>query len=1388
MRLLASLLLALSCLATPSFAQDDESGGFIADLLQNALSGENRNVRVIGLEGALSTRATLRQLTVSDDEGVWLTIENAVLDWSRSALLRGNLQVQTLSAERIAVARRPGVTTDPDLPTPEAQPFALPELPVSVTIQDISVDRLELAEPVAGRAADLTFKGALSLIDGALDADVALTRIDRPGDQITLKADYSNSSRELALDLAVIEDADGLFTEILNIPDRPSLELTTRGAGPISDVGIDITLATDDVERIAGQIRLTEEEDGSDQPGTAFSAELAGDLTPLIDPSYHEFFGNSAQLAVSGRRGGDGSFDLPEFSLAANALNLTGALTTDAAGKIRRADLTGSIEPPEGETVVLPAGTPPMSVSGANIALQFDADASNGWTLDADLRSLARVDFEAERAQLTGRGTLDQTGAPRLVGTITAQLDGLALVNPALDRAVGSSLALSGNVDWQSGGAVQLDGFELTGTDYAARVTGRVDGLDTGFRLTGEAEVEADDLSRFSDLAGRDLSGAANATLRGTGSPPGGDFDLQLAAETRDLTTGIAQLNAITGGNTSLALDAMRDETGTTLRSFDLTGEALEATASGTIRSTASDFDFRARLDDLARIVPQSPGPVTLSGDLRHQGEVVNARVQFRAPDATTANITATLQADGAADIDYIATVNGLEKFVPALNGTLQSTGIARRSTEAGWTVTAKTSGSAGITGDFQADFSESTGDLALAFDAAFERLERLVPQVVGTLAADGKATRSGAGAWDVEAQTSGSAGLIGTLAATYDEPTGAARTEFDTTVERIERFVPQLAGSLTTVGTANRAPDTTWTAAIDTGGTAGLSGNFRGSFTETTGALDVFFDAAFDRVQAFMPDLAGGIAAKGRARRFEEKTWQVNAVAEGSAGLSGTFRAIYDEASTDAQLYFDAALERIQRLVPDFAGKLTAAGEAARAGNVWSLDAMATGPGGIEADLYGTYDQAANRADVTARGQAQLGLANAVIRPNSITGTARFDLALNGTPGLNALSGTITANGASVAIPAVGQAITGLDTSVRLGSGSAQINASGGLRAGGRFTVSGPVGLSVPFNAGLAIALQNIVLTDNLSYTSTANGALRFDGGLTGGGTIGGQITFGETEINIAAVSGAIGTAPIPTIRHIGESGATRRTRARAGLLDQGGGASAAYGLDLVLNAPSRIFVRGRGLNAELGGSVRVGGTTANVVPSGQIGLIRGYMDILGRRLTLTEGSVSMQGRLEPYLNFAATTSTSEGEATLAVTGPASTPRIEVTSVPERPSEEALAMLLFGDKFTDLSPLKLAQLGAQLATLSGRGGGFLDKVRQGLGVDNLDLGTDDDGRAQVGLGGYISDNVYTDVTINAEGDSEVNLNLDLTKELTIKGSVNNTGETGLGLFFQRDY
>ena len=65
---------------------------------------------------------------------------------------------------------------------------------------------------------------------------------------------------------------------------------------------------------------------------------------------------------------------------------------------------------------------------------------------------------------------------------------------------------------------------------------------------------------------------------------------------------------------------------------------------------------------------------------------------------------------------------------------------------------------------------------------------------------------------------------------------------------------------------------------------------------------------------------------------------------------------------------------------------------------------------------------------------------------------------------------------------------------------------------------------------------------------------------------------------------------------------------------------------------------------------------------------------------------------------------------------------------------------------------------------------------------------TDDEGNAAVRAGAYLSENVYTDVTVTSEGDTEINLNLDITNEITAKGSVDQDGETGIGVFFERDY
>lgn len=1318
-RLLFSSTLAAT-LALPVAAQ--ESGGFIVDFLESSLSGDSRFVTVTGLEGALSSRATLEKLTVADDEGVWLTITGAVLDWNRSDLLRGNLVINALTAESIEVARKPGTTTDDTLPAPEATPFALPDLPVGISIAKLEVGRLALAQPVTGIAAELTAQGRLTLEGGALDTDLGIVRLDRPSDRVDLKAAYANETRQIGLDLAVTEAEGGLVSELLNIPGRPSVALSAKGEGPVGDFAADIALATDGVDRVTGKVTLGA---AGEAGGIGFAADLGGDITPVLAESYREFFGTDARLSLKGQTGADGSLSVPEFAISANALDLAGALYIDATGRLTRADLGGTIVPPEGQNVVLPLGEPAIQVRRAEIAGGFALSEGNSWRLDTRVEGLLRAGFEVETAEIKASGRFEQGETPRLDGTVTALLAGLDLHDEALRQAVGSEVTLDGRFAWAGGSVLSVEQMVLTGEDYSARVTARIDGLETGFAVDGQAEVEAPDLGRFAGLAGIDLGGAARLRLVGKGVPLGGAFDIKLDAEAQDLSSGIDSVDPLIGGRTTLMLDARRDEGGTTLRAFTLDGRAISATARGTVRTGQADVTFRARLDDLAPLVPALPGPVTLSGDLTQQGSDVSGELRLAGPNSSFAVANGTAHQDGAVEMTYRARLGGLDRLVPALDGMLVAEGSASRNADAAWVASAEASGTAGLSGKLRARFSEATGIADIGFDAGLDGVERLVPQIKGRLAARGMASRSEGATWRASLRTEGTAGIAGTFGATYEEPTGIAQLTFDGLFQRLERLVPQLRGDL---------------------------------------------------------------AAKGLADRSGEGHWQAEADVEGSAGLSGRFDGNFDETSGDVALAYDAALARLERIVRQFPGTLKAQGLASRQGTDWSIDTDATGPGGIELAMAGDYDQAANRADLTAKGQAQLGLVNAFISPNSASGVARFDLALNGAPGLGALTGTATTSGASIAIPAVAQALTGIDATVRMSGGTAQVNASGGMRAGGTITANGSLGLETPNSAAIDIGLNGVVLTDNISYKTTANGALRFTGPVAGGGSLSGRVDFGETEINVATASGAVGAAPIPDIVHVGEGPASRRTRARANLIEQGGSSSRPIALDLVLSAPNRIFARGRGLDAELGGVITVGGTTDRVVPSGQISLIRGVFDILGRRLKLDEGRISMQGRLEPYLQFRASTSTGEGTATLAITGPVDAPVLEVTSVPERPSEEALALLLFGDKFTELSPLKIAQLGAQLATLAGGGGGLLGNIRSGLGVDSLDVGTDDDGNAQVGVGAYVSEKVYADVNVNAKGETEVNLNLDLTDSLTLKGSVGNTGDTGVGLFFERDY
>ncbi len=539
---------------------------------------------------------------------------------------------------------------------------------------------------------------------------------------------------------------------------------------------------------------------------------------------------------------------------------------------------------------------------------------------------------------------------------------------------------------------------------------------------------------------------------------------------------------------------------------------------------------------------------------------------------------------------------------------------------------------------------------------------------------------------------------------------------------------------------------------------------------------------AEADRVLAGQSDLALKASMAGglwRVETFRLATPRARLTATGRPGEAG--------ASVD----LDASLDDLALIAPGFPGPLTATGTARQESGGYRIDLSGAGPGATSATVQGTIASTFATADLALAGTAQSAVLNPFIAPRNIGGPVRFGLRLNGPPSLAALSGTVSMQGGRIVDPAFRVSLTGVSADAALAAGRATIRATADVQGGGRVTVTGPVDLSAPRNADLAVTLSGARLRDPELYDTRASGQLLLTGPLPDAARLSGSVTLDQTEIRVPS-TGLGAQALLTGIVHQRDSAPVRETRRRAGL-DGGNRGEAGVGngiaLDLTIAQAARLFVRGRGLDAELGGSIRLTGTTAAVVPIGGFDLIRGRLDLLGRRFDIDEGRVQLEGSLVPQLYFAATTSNDGISATLIVEGPADAPEIRFTSTPYLPEEEIVARLLFGRDLTSLSPFQAAQLASAVATLSGRGGeGIVSRLRSSFGLDDFDVRTDDTGSFALRAGKYVSDKVYTDVSVGAGGKTEITLNLDVTPSVKVRGTLATDGNTGLGVFYERDY
>lgn len=1411
------LIATVTFLPAPLWAQDqaEQDKSYLTTLIEDNLSGDARTVNIVGFAGALSSAATIELLTIADADGVWLTLEDVVLDWNRSALLRGQIDVNELSATKITVARPP--LPDTSAPSPEATAFSLPELPVGINLDKLQIDEIILGDVFLGEELRLSLTGDAALSGGEGNANLTATRLDDKLGIFEINGAYGNESRILALKLNMEEGAGGIAAGKLGLPGQPAVRLLVDGTGPLDDYAAKISLATDGQDRLAGDFTLLGSETGRD-----IRLAIGGDVTPLFAPEYQDFFGTDTKLDVQANVAPSGQVSLEAFDIAAKSIQIAGSAEIGAQGWPRRLSITGQIADAAGEVVLLPLSGPKTYIENAKINLTYDAAVSTDWTADFDIAGFERPGLFIDNVLLDGGGKL-VSGEGDAIGEVTADFTygatGLQLDDAGAAQAFGDKIQGVLKAERTEGKPVQITDFTLTGPGLEATADATISTANASLNVESNILLNIEALDRFSTLAGRDLAGSGSLAIGSDITPLDGLFSFVLSGTTKDLAVGIPQLDAVFKGDGTLSASAARDEDGTRLEAFQINTGAATLTATANITSGQSVGNLDLTVGDISLIEPKLNGPARIKGRAVRDLEGVTTANLQGTDAASELAINAVLRPEGdgqTIEIASLSTLRDIGHYAALLGRDLSGAAeveLAATVKDSGEKVDATVSAK---TSDLAVDIAQldlllrGEGNLSGNFSRLGADLFALSDFVITTPAvkidAGGQGGISGAANLDVTARISDVAllgqGLNGAMDATIEATRDADNNA-------------QVAAKITGPGTkvdlnANVTPDYVVSGVLDAdvqnlaafrnligqpvsgGVSARVEGSvqpdlsaFTANLTGETSSIGIG-NPIVDVLLTGRGQLQGNASLSNGALRVEGFSYATNNISLSGdlGGQSGAGRGA-----------FEARLRDVGLLTDQLSGPVTAAGTASLDANGnWGIDADATGPGGITLKTSGQYG-AGGQLNLTTSGRAPLGLANNILEPRRLSGDAVFNINVNGPAALSSVSGRVDLVDARLAAPTLGQALTNMVGGVNLQNGAATIDLSADVQTGGSVSITGPITLTAPQTADIAIALNNVVLKDPELYETTLSGGLTVVGPVTGGAVIAGKLELGETNVQVPSSDvGSLGDLPV--VKHVGESAAVRTTLARAGALASGADVAEttrsgpAFPLDITINAPSRIFIRGRGLDAELGGKLKIGGTTQVVQPTGLFELTRGRIDILQQRFELTEGSASLQGSFEPYIRLVAQTESRTGTIIkIIVEGPASAPEVSFESTPSLPQDEVLSQLIFGRDLANISPLQAVQLAAAVSTLAGRGGGgLINSFREGIGLDDFDVTTDDEGNAAVRAGKYLSENVYTDVIVASDGTTDLSINLDLTDQVTAKGTVDNDGETSIGIFFERDY
>lgn len=942
------------------------------------------------------------------------------------------------------------------------------------------------------------------------------------------------------------------------------------------------------------------------------------------------------------------------------------------------------------------------------------------------------------------------------------------------------------------------------------------------------AHLVLPDLTPLAEAGGIDLSGRS---------------DLDIQAEMKDGTTtaaakghiaitgGMAPVPALIGEDGRIDLSASMHGQDMTLSRLVVNGKAVDLTATGSLSDQTVDANWTLALADLSAVQPGTSGTMDIKGhaagtldDLAVQAEV---GADVAAKGYSSGHLTATVDATGLPGAPH-ATINA--------GGTLLDSPLVLA-------LTAEQTDGAVKVNISQMSWKslQAGGALSLTPPAVipagnihldFGRLADLEPFLGRAVAGQANATLDSDDKMAKLVLTVSNANLPGTAAfskavlnATVADPTGhpgvdgtfiadgvaagnarsisarvTAKGPLDALALTVIANAPEVAGGpakLNTAGTLN-APDRTFAL-------ASMEANWKQQ------VLKLLAPAKFS--------FADGVAMDRVRLGFRQAELTVSGKAGSTLDLTATLRNLPADIGTIVSPAYaaDGVIAADVRLTgtsarPEGTVKLTATGVRQRKGPGQALPAanlianaalqgtsaridtkLTAGPSHLA--ITGSAPLSGGGAlDLKTGGIVDLAMLDPLLTAEGrrARGTVTLDAAITGTTAAPLVSGSAQLHNGDVSDYALGAHINDLEATIQAQGGTIRLSqfkgkaGAGTVGGNGSISLAGAMPVDLHFTADNARPLSSDLMTALMDANLTVQGEVKGD--IQAGGTV----HVHRADIRIPdKLPPSVADLPV---RNVNAPPAPPPEAE----------AQSTIALNLTLDAPQQVFIRGRGLDAELGGTIHIRGTASKPIPDGGFKLRRGTMSLVGSTLTFTEGTVDFSGAglADPSIHFVATSTTTAIVATLTVSGSAKDPKITLSSVPDMPQDEILAQLLFNTSTSKLSPLQLAEIAAALAQLSGATSSFdpLGSIRSTLGLDRLSVGSNSSGNPTLEAGSYLARGVYVGAKQSASGGgSQATVQIDLAKGLKLEttagsGSSSATGSTSsadaasVGLTYQFEY